>query len=264
MTDHAIRATGGSGIMSRIGGLGFGLAVIAFVLLAVAPLGWHEGWWHFSVAFFSLIQYSAYTAAGAAVVSLIGVVAALVTGNRRSLVLGAIGLIAGAVLAYLPWSYWHLTQVLPRMHDVTTDTDNPPAFSAAVLAARTAEPGAAPGTYEGPEVAKLQKQGYPDIAPILTALPAAAAFERALDTAKALGWTIVDETLADGMIDAAQTSTWFHFTDDIAIRVAARTDGQPGSRIDIRSMSRQGRHDFGVNAKRVRGFIAALKAEPGI
>jgi uncharacterized protein (DUF1499 family) len=192
------------------------------------------------------------------------VVAALVTGSRRSLVLGAVGLIAGAVLAYVPWSYWHITEVLPRIHDITTDTDNPPPFSAAVLAARQAEPGSSPGTYEGAEVAKLQKQGYPDIAPVVTALPPADAFNRALDTAKALGWTIVAATPADGMIEANQRSFWFHFTDDVAIRVTARADGQPGSRIDIRSESRQGRHDFGVNAKRVRTYVAALKAQPGI
>jgi len=264
MTDHALRAAGGSRIMSRIGEFGFGLAAISLLLLAVAPLGWHFGWWHFRIAFFELMQYSAYIGAGAAVVSLIGVVAALVTGSRRSLVLGAVGLIAGATLAYVPWSYWHATEVLPRIHDITTDTDNPPAFSAAVLAVRQAEPGSSPGAYEGAEVAKLQQQGYPDIAPVLAALPPAAAFDRALDTAKALGWTIVDATSADGQIDAAQTSFWFHFTDDVAIRVAARTDGQPGSRIDVRSMSRQGRHDFGVNAKRVRAYTAALKAQPGM
>jgi uncharacterized protein (DUF1499 family) len=263
MTDHALRVSGGSRLTSRIGGAGFGLAVIALLLLAIAPLGWQLGWWHFRIAFFTLMQYSAYIAAGAAVVSLIGIVAALVNGNRRSLVLGAIGLIAGATLAYVPWSYWHATEVLPRIHDITTDTDNPPAFSA-VLPARQAEPGSSPATYEGAETAKLQKQGYPDIAPVTTALPPAEAFNRALDTAKALGWTIVAAVPADGHIEATQTSFWFHFTDDVVIRVAARADGQPGSRIDVRSVSRQGRHDFGVNAARVRKYTAALKAQPGV
>lgn len=263
MTDHAIRATGGSRLTGKIGGLGLGLAVIAFVMLAVAPLGWHMGWWHFRTAFFILMQYSAYIGAGAAVVSLIGVVAAAATSNRRSLMLGAAGLIAGAVLAYVPWSFWHITEVLPRMHDITTDTDNPPPFSAAVLAAREAEK-AGTAVYGGAPLAKMQKEAYPDIAPVLTALAPAEAFTRALDTAKSLGWTIVATNPADGRIDAGQTSFWFHFTDDIVIRVAARTDGQPGSRIDIRSESRQGLHDFGVNAKRVRGYIAALKSQPGI
>jgi len=262
MTDHAIGTTGGSRLMGRIGSVGFGLAVVAFVMLAMAPVGWHAGWWHFRTAFFVLMQYSAYIGAGAAVVSLIGLVAAVVVHNPRSLLLGAFGLVIGGVLAYVPWSYWHVTQVLPRMHDITTDTDSPPSFKA-VLPARQAEH-AGTAVYGGADLAKMQKQAYPDIAPVLTTLPPAEAFGRALDTAKGLGWTIVATGPADGIIEASQSSFWFHFTDDMVIRVAARTDGQPGSRIDIRSESRQGLHDFGVNAKRVRGFIAALKNQPGI
>ncbi|MEJ0067520.1 MAG: DUF1499 domain-containing protein [Pseudomonadota bacterium] len=234
MTDQVLRAAGGSRLTSRIGDVGFGLAVIAFLLLAVAPLGWHAGWWHFRFAFFTLMPYSAYIGAGAAVISLIGVVAALVAGTRRGLVLGAIGLVAGAVLAYVPWSYSHASDVLPRMHDITTDMENPPSFSA-VLAARQAEE-AGTVVYDA-KLAELQKRGYPDIAPVTTALPPAEAFSRALDTAKALGWTIVSAVSADGHIEASQSSFWFHFTDDIVIRVAARADGQPGSRIDIRSVS---------------------------
>jgi len=109
-----------------------------------------------------------------------------------------------------------------------------------------------------------QQRAYPDIAPTLTALPPADAFARALDAAKGLGWTIVASDVAKGTIEATQSSRWMGFTDDIAIRVAARADGQPGARIDIRSHSRQGRHDFGVNAARVRSWTAKLKTEPGI
>ncbi len=43
----------------------------------------------------------------------------------------------------------------------------------------------------------------------------------------------------------------------MAIRVAAE---EGGSRVDVRSVSRQGRGDFGVNARRVRAYLAALRA----
>jgi len=46
------------------------------------------------------------------------------------------------------------------------------------------------------------------------------------------------------------------FTDDVVIRVAWHGGG---SRIDVRSLSRQGQGDFGVNAARVRTYLAALK-----
>ncbi len=74
------------------------------------------------------------------------------------------------------------------------------------------------------------------------------------------GWTIVASDPATGRIEASQTSRWFGFTDDIVIRVAAHGTG---SRIDMRSLSRQGRSDFGVNAARIRAYMRALKQRAG-
>jgi uncharacterized protein (DUF1499 family) len=50
------------------------------------------------------------------------------------------------------------------------------------------------------------------------------------------------------------------FVDDIVIRVTA--DGS-GSRVDMRSLSRQGRSDFGVNAARIRAYMGELKKRIG-
>jgi uncharacterized protein (DUF1499 family) len=74
------------------------------------------------------------------------------------------------------------------------------------------------------------------------------------------GWTIVGNDAAQGRIEAYQRTTFMGFTDDVVIRVAP--DGA-GSRIDVRSESRQGRSDFGVNAKRIRAYEAALKQKLG-
>src|SRR4029434_2714623 len=69
--------------------LGFGLAVAALVLLALSPLGWRAGWWHFRFAFFWLMTSSAYIALAALVVCVL----ALAVGRSR---LGARGIkIAG-------------------------------------------------------------------------------------------------------------------------------------------------------------------------
>ena len=59
-------------------------------------------------------------------------------------------------------------------------------------------------------------------------------------------------------LEAIATSEWFGFQDDIVVRI--RPEGT-GSRIDIRSKSRVGESDLGVNARRIRDFIARLKAE---
>ena len=73
------------------------------------------------------------------------------------------------------------------------------------------------------------------------------------------GWTVVAADQSSGRIEANEASRWFGFVDDVVIRVSA--DGA-GSRIDVRSVSRMGRSDFGVNAGRVRAYLAALKTRP--
>jgi uncharacterized protein (DUF1499 family) len=102
----------------------------------------------------------------------------------------------------------------------------------------------------------LQRAAYPDIAPVILAVPPAEAFKRVDSVAMAMGWDVVARAPADGRLEAVATSAWFGFGDDIVVRI--RPDGV-GSRIDIRSKSRDGDSDLGVNARRIREFIARLK-----
>ena len=75
-----------------------------------------------------------------------------------------------------------------------------------------------------------------------------------------MGWTILAADDAAGRIEASDRSRWFGFTDDIVIRITASGSG---SRIDLRSSSRVGRSDFGVNAARVESYLSALRAATG-
>jgi uncharacterized protein (DUF1499 family) len=59
-----------------------------------------------------------------------------------------------------------------------------------------------------------------------------------------------------GRIEATQASFWFGFVDDIVIRVEPVGSR---SRVDMRSHARQGRGDLGVNAARIRRYMAELK-----
>jgi uncharacterized protein (DUF1499 family) len=238
--------------------VGVGLAILALIALAVGPLGWRLGWWHFRFAFFWLMPWAAYGALAAAAVSILALVFGWSHLGARGIALAAVGVVVGAMVAYLPWQYDRLRGVVPPIHDITTDTDNPPAFVAA-LSLRG--PDANTVTYEGPDLARKQKAAYPDIAPVEIGAAPAAAFKQALDAAKAMpGWNVVASDPAAGRIEANETTRWFRFTDDVVIRVAP--DGA-GSRVDVRSVSRVGRSDFGVNAGRIRAYTAALKARAG-
>jgi uncharacterized protein (DUF1499 family) len=235
------------------------LASAALVLLALAPLGWRLGWWPYSFGLYWLMPASGYVAAAAIGLCILTLALAWSRLRLRDLGMLALALCLGAALVYLPWQYSRLRNTLPPIHDITTDTDNPPAFRA-VLPARAAE-NAGGVAYDDPQVPQLQKTAYPDVAPLQVALPVARAFSEALGVAAGMpGWVIVAADADKGHIEASQQSRWFGFTDDIVIRVAC---DEVGSRIDIRSTSRQGRSDYGVNAARIRAYMGALRKRIG-
>jgi uncharacterized protein (DUF1499 family) len=91
--------------------------------------------------------------------------------------------------------------------------------------------------------------------PLTLELPPPAAFNRALDAARRMGWDIVAADNRAGRIEATATTIWFAFKDDVVIRV---TPSANGSRIDVRSLSRVGKGDLGTNARRVRAYLASL------
>jgi uncharacterized protein (DUF1499 family) len=144
--------------------------------------------------------------------------------------------------------------VTPRIHDITTDTDNPPQFVALLAVRQKAPNGAA---YGGAKIAQAQKAAYPDITPAKLDLPPVRAFQRALNVAGNMGWKIIAAEEGEGRIEATATTFWLRFKDDIVIRIVAAGSG---SRLDIRSMSRLGRNDLGTNARRIRSFLNQLQS----
>ena len=59
-----------------------------------------------------------------------------------------------------------------------------------------------------------------------------------------------------GTIEATSSSLLYGFTDEVIVRVKAI---EGGALVDVRSRSRLGRVDRGVNAKRIRAYLAALQ-----
>ena len=68
-----------------------------------------------------------------------------------------------------------------------------------------------------------------------------------------MGLEIISVDFEAGRLEAVETSFWFGFKDDIVVRVQEAPNAN-GVRIDIRSKSRVGQSDLGVNAKRVMVF----------
>jgi uncharacterized protein (DUF1499 family) len=143
----------------------------------------------------------------------------------------------------------------PAIHDVTTNPDDPPAFSEDVARAPDRINGV---RYPDPDadVILMQREAFPDLTPIAVPLSPPQAFDRAREIATQLGWTITRSDSSSFSIEATDVSRVFRFVDDVVIRI--RPDGAGGSTVDVRSNSRVGGGDLGANARRIRAFRDAL------
>ena len=197
----------------------------------------------------------------AATIAIGGTVVALVAGLllmarpvvARARGLAVVALLVNALVAAPPlYMYWQL-QHLPKIHDISTSSDNPPTFEA-VLPLRK---GARNAVDYPASTAAEQHKGYPDIGPLMLPLAPPVAFERAVQAARAMGWDIVDTAPDKLRLEATDTTLLFGFKDDIVVRVTPQAQG---SVVDVRSLSRVGGSDFGTNAERVRNYLKRLSA----
>jgi hypothetical protein len=171
----------------------------------------------------------------------------------------------GIGAAGLGWA-WQVDRqraAAPAILDVTTDRADPPHFSPAFesrrLAGHQSLDYVGKHTASGRDLAALQAETYPDIATVRVARPPEAVFADALAYAHGQRWRVGTASPSVGMFEAGTESFWFGLRDDIVVRI--REDGEGGSLVDIRSLSRRPIHDLGRNARRVRDFSAAIGRE---
>jgi uncharacterized protein (DUF1499 family) len=144
---------------------------------------------------------------------------------------------------------------LPAIYDITTDPIDPPRFDAI---ARLRPRDANDVRYAGLYAAELQHTAYSDIEPDVTDSTPQEAFDAAVAVITKRKWRVVDArppqpaSRRDGVIEAVARTPILGFRDDVVVRVRATTEG---ARIDVRSASRYGRHDFGTNAARIRSLL---------
>ena len=238
--------------MKYVSCLGLVLSVISLLSLGVSGPGYRWGCWGYKTGI-SLVKYAGFISLAAVVVSLVGLALwhwEVVSQEWAHALIGLV--IGGCVLGVtLKWKY--TLDSLPYIHDITTDTETPPLFVAILPLRADAEN---PAEYGGPELARQQKDAYPDLQPGSVSSPPDAAFPRALQAARDMGWKIVDSDPQSLRIEATDTTCWFGFTDDVVVRL---TPSPKGSRIDVRSVSRVGKSDLGTNARRIHAYLARVK-----
>jgi hypothetical protein len=179
---------------------------------------------------------------------------------------GGLATLFGMIVAtgLIVWPLTALPQMrgLPRINDITTDTQTPPRFT---VLAKVRSAGANSINYPGAGFAQAQAKAYPDIRTFQIDRPAEEAYELVLAAlnSKTMKFKPVAEEPPKGKygqpgwIEIVDRTLVLGFTDDVIIRV----DGDnKTSRIDVRSASRYGSHDLGRNAQRVRRILKEVQA----
>lgn len=183
--------------------------------------------------------------------------------------IGLIALLGSLVFLYSPVTYVYYGYKLLPIHDITTNPQDPPQFVALAKIHpandRTFD-GARKISYKGKQVTvtyAIQEEYGAQSGQILVKPHAdlqtspQKTFWRSFEVAKKLGWTIVEASEKDLRIEATDRSLWFGRVSDIVIRV--RPAGTTGSRVDLRSESRDGERDHGRNAARLKAFFRLFK-----
>ncbi len=231
-----------------LGGLALAAAVLGPLLIHLGILAPLQGFYFFALSIPGILL-----ALGFGVTGLFRTRAAAGREGRTRAVAGtAIGAVLAAVLANAISSGGGA----PPIHDVTTNIDDPPAFSDAV---RTAPDRVNGVDYPdgGESVPEQQRSACPDLGPIEVALAPDAVLARAPEIAENLGWQVERVDPDAGVVEAYDVTAVFQFVDDIVIRVRPAGDG---SVVDLRSNSRVGGGDLGANAARIRAFREKLSA----
>ncbi len=236
------------------------LAVGAVVAALVAAIGSATEIWGFRPALQSL-RYFFWAAVAGAGLGLVG----LILARRRAKLLLAnlVALVVALGFVLYLGNLVRTAKSVPAIHDVATDLDDLPQFARLKVRPDNLEKIPDEGK---PELKALpaeerwkavHRAHYGDLRTIRLATPPAETVRRAAALARERGWDVVTADEAAGRVEATETSRFFRFKDDVVVRVRPAPGG--GSLVDMRSISRVGGSDVGMNAKRVRAFLADLQ-----
>jgi uncharacterized protein (DUF1499 family) len=238
------------------------LSVGAVLAALAAAWGTGQGMWDFRGGLTGL-RYAFF----AAIAGVLLAIAALIM-SRRGRAPARISLLAllvgGAFVAYLG-SQIVTARSVPAIHDASTDLGELPQFRALQVRPDNLEKIPDEGD---PKLAALppeerwkalHRRAYSDVQPISVPWSVPETIQRAQMVAEKRGWQIAHVDPAAGQLEATDTTLFFRFKDDVVIRARRDPEDAKRTQVDMRSISRVGGSDVGVNARRIREFLQDLR-----
>ncbi|HAL84876.1 MAG TPA: DUF1499 domain-containing protein [Rhodobiaceae bacterium] len=239
----------GNKISGRLAIWGLRLAVIAPLMMLVAGGFYRLRFVDFQIALLAL-AVAVLIAAVAALLGLVGAVLGARDGSANTKRAVA-ALVVALVVLVVPLNTVRQGAGVPMIHDITTDLQDPPIFVEVPRKRMSSDN----SLDIDAEVLAAQKAYYTDIGPTMLPMAKAEAFELVREAVEASGWKVHAQKANLGYIEATASTPFFGFRDDVIIRV---TEQAGTVRVDMRSASRVGLSDLGVNAGRIRDFMEMI------
>ena len=239
----------GNKISGRLAVWGLRLAVIAPLMMLVAGGFYRLRFVDFQIALLAL-AVAVLIAAVAALLGLVGAVLGARDGSANTKRAVA-ALVVALVVLVVPLNTVRQGAGVPMIHDITTDMEDPPIFVEVPRKRMSSDN----SLDIDAEVLAAQKAYYTDIGPTMLPMAKAEAFELVREAVEASGWKVHAQKANLGYIEATASTPFFGFRDDVIIRV---TEQAGTVRVDMRSASRVGLSDLGVNAGRIRDFMEMI------
>jgi len=243
------------------------LAVLGPLIFVFAAIGYRLGFVELGTSLGVLSRKAGpLVLVSGLIVSLIAMAMAFFMQPRKGLLIATIALLVSLGGLIKAKSIGAKVDRLPLIHDITTDTQNPPKFTQAIIDARASTNAPNDLKYIGKKDLRDEKlfsvlqagaPEYSDIRPVILSEDPAIVFGEVLTLIKQAGWELVTEDVDAGILEATDTTFWYGFKDDIIVRIRPGEGG--GSVVDMRSVSRVGASDIGKNAERLERLINGLK-----
>ena len=230
------------------------ISVIALLMIIAPGPGYRMEWLDLQAAF-TLLRAGGMTGIAVALLALVLLLFAFRAPQQRMRIatISSLAILLGAIAATIPYGWQVTAQSVPPIHDITTDTEDPPVF-VDIAPLRADAPN--PAEYAGEETAQQQREAYPDLETLTLDADVTRVIDASTAVAETMDWELIAVDAGEGRLEATATTQWFGFQDDVVIRVRATDEG---SELDIRSKSRVGRSDVGKNAERIRAFRERLQ-----
>ncbi|MDQ3143760.1 MAG: DUF1499 domain-containing protein [Pseudomonadota bacterium] len=248
----------------RLSWLALALSAGGLAAALIAAAGRGADAWTFGTGF-AILRYAFYAAVAGGLLAIVAFFVAR-SGGERTGRLNLIALVIAAAFGVYLMNQVATAKSVPAIHDATTDLSDVPMFETLEVRADNLENVPDDGRAELAALdptsrwKAIHREAYGDLRSLRLPLSVAEATRRAEALARDRGWEVARVDPRAGIVEATATTLFFRFKDDVAVRVRPDPKRPGGSVVDMRSISRVGGSDVGVNAARIKAFLADLQA----